>query len=84
VRVDIIARGHNHKNDISYYNFREFNSINNYVSTGEGCLLLTGHFLKRAGSYAAAKPYGGSPAGARIMKLKHDHHDEKHIEDYRI
>jgi predicted phosphodiesterase len=84
IRVDIIARGHNHKNDISYFNYREIDGINNHVSTGEGCLLLTGHFLKRAGSYAAAKPYGGSPSGSRIMRLMHNHHKEKQMEDYRI
>ena len=67
--VDIIMKAHGHKQNFVPVDFFEIDAIANVVATRPRAIVLTGHFLERDKSYAAAKPLRGYPAGTIALRL---------------
>ena len=65
----IIMRGHTHKNIVHIMNYFEIDSRNNTVIIRPRVHLITGHYLERANSYAAARPMRGDPPGTIALEL---------------
>lgn len=65
----IIMRGHTHKNVVHIADYFEIDSRNNMVMVRPRVQLITGHYLKRAGSYASARPIRGDPPGTIALEL---------------
>lgn len=79
VDVDIIMRGHCHKNIQHISEAYEVNARNNTVTVKQRANLIIGHYLDRDKSYAAAKPYRGDPPGTIALQLDLDYHRPKNI-----
>jgi len=68
--VNIIMRGHTHKNIVHITDFFEVDTYNNTVSIRPRINLITGHYLERNKSYAAARPMRGDPPGTIALELE--------------
>jgi UDP-2,3-diacylglucosamine pyrophosphatase LpxH len=79
LNVDIIMVGHNHKR--AYHDAESFDidSRNNCVTVRQKAIVMTGHYMERDKSYAAAKPMRGDPMGTIALRLIMDQHKEKKI-----
>jgi len=77
--VDIILRGHTHKRIHQISEAFEIDSRNNAVIVKQRAIVITGHFLNRSDSYAAAKPYRGDPKGTIALELEMRHKYDKTI-----
>lgn len=67
--VDIIMRGHTHKRAFHLGEYIDIDKYNNAVVTKPRAKVITGHYLTRQNSYAAAKPTGGDPPGTVGIEL---------------
>lgn len=67
--IDIIMRGHTHKKICEITDYLDIDKYNNAVVVKQRANMITGHYLKRANSYAASKPMRGSPAGTIPLEL---------------
>lgn len=79
VDVDIIMRGHTHKNIAHLPETYEVDMRNNCVIEKKRAIVITGHFLNRDKSYAAAKPLRGDPPGTTALELEMNKHKSKNI-----
>lgn len=69
VHADIVAKAHNHKNAFEQYICNTINTSCRSVEEKVINIICTGHYLKRANSYAAGKPYGGTPDGTHLLHM---------------
>jgi hypothetical protein len=67
INADIICKAHSHKKGTSPYQICEV--LNDRVTWYNRHIILTGHFLKRQGSYAQAVPMQPCDAGATVAWL---------------
>jgi len=72
----IIMRGHTHKNVVHITEYFEIDTRNNMVLVRPRVHLITGHYLKRADSYASARPMRGDPPGTIALELDLRHHKD--------
>jgi poly-gamma-glutamate capsule biosynthesis protein CapA/YwtB (metallophosphatase superfamily) len=77
--IDIVMRGHTHKSAYQYSEYFDIDSHNNAVSIRKRACVITGHFLNRANSYAAAKVLRGDPPGTIALELEMKRGTERKI-----
>ena len=77
--IEIIMRGHTHKNIVHIAEYFEIDKINNTVDVKPRVNLITGHYLDRDKSYAAAQPLRGDPPGTIALELELNRHKSKKI-----